>query len=172
MGTSGSGKSFSWPATCNGQSTHGGVFWKDSADANYVNGITTSLFMALSAHLYDLVGDQKYFDGANNAKDYIKAHLLRASDSLILDGMNIQTCEKTDWTFTYNQGKVCCWTSFIARVTETHIWLQFIEASAILYSKSGNVDYLNDALVSLYIACASSDTNVLHQPARTRQYLR
>jgi len=104
-GTSGNGKSFSWGSSCAGKSNLGGVFWKSSADDTYVNAITTNLFMALSAHLYDLTGEDKYFTAAKNAYAYVKNHLWR-SDGLIVDGMNIKTCAITDWVFTYNAGKV------------------------------------------------------------------
>lgn len=104
-GTSGNSKSFSWPSQCRSKSTLGGVFWKLTPSDTYVNAITTSLFMAASAQLYDLTGEQKYLNGATNARNYIRNHLIN-SQGLVLDGMNIQNCAITDWVFTYNQGKV------------------------------------------------------------------
>lgn len=125
-GTSGNGKNFSWNASCNGKSTLGGVFWKTSADANYVNGITTGLFMASSAHLYEITGEAKYLDAAKSARSYIRNHLINAK-GLVQDGLNVQNCAITNWVFTYNQGK-------------------YIEALAMLYGKTGNADFLNEAV--------------------------
>lgn len=125
-GTSGNSKSFSWPSQCRSKSTLGGVFWKLTPSDTYVNAITTSLFMAASAQLYDLTGEQKYLNGATNARNYIRNHLIN-SQGLVLDGMNIQNCAITDWVFTYNQGK-------------------YIEALAMLYGKTGQVAYFDEAV--------------------------
>jgi predicted alpha-1,6-mannanase (GH76 family) len=125
-GTSGFGKSFSWPGSCNGKSTDGGVFWKSSADDRSLNAITTGLLMAESAYLYDITGEQQYLDSANKARTYFQNHLINGN-GLVQDGINIETCEVTDWVFTYNQGK-------------------YIEALAVLYSKTGDTGYLDEAV--------------------------
>jgi hypothetical protein len=135
-GTSGNGKSFSWPSTCGGKSNMGGVFWKTTASDTYVNAITTGLFMASSAQLYDLTGESKYLNAANNARSYIQNHLIN-SKGLVQDGMNIQSCAITDWVFTYNQGK-------------------YIEALAMLYGKTGNTGYLDEATNIAAISMKSS----------------
>jgi predicted alpha-1,6-mannanase (GH76 family) len=126
-GTSGFGKSFSWPGSCNGKSTDGGVFWKSSADDRSLNAITTGLLMAESAYLYDITGEQQYLDSANKARTYFQNHLINGN-GLVQDGINIETCEVTDWVFTYNQGK-------------------YIEALAVLYGKTGDTGYLDEAVV-------------------------
>lgn len=93
--TSGNGKNFQFQSSCNGQSMAGGVWWKDNADDDNINAITTGLFMSLSAMLYEATKDQKYLDAAEANHQFIKNHLYgHAGQDLVDDSISGKTCSE------------------------------------------------------------------------------
>lgn len=91
-GTSGSGKSYTWPDTCNGKSTIGGLFWKTTADDDNVNAVTTGLFLNLSARLYEATGNATYLQAAKDAYQFTRNHLYQANTDLVDDTIHIKDC--------------------------------------------------------------------------------
>ncbi|KAI0083239.1 hypothetical protein BDY19DRAFT_998712 [Irpex rosettiformis] len=90
-------------STCNGASTAGAVFFIANDPNNLsVNGETTAAFMALSAHLYEQTSTPQYLAAAILSVTFIANNLYNGV--IILDSINLGTCQTTDAFVTYNSG--------------------------------------------------------------------
>ncbi|KAI0676443.1 endo-1,6-alpha-mannosidase [Trametes maxima] len=121
-----SGKSFSVPATCNGITMTGAVFWRPTADDQGVNSITTGLFLTLSAFLATTSSDAKYKNAAIASANWIKNQNMNSA-GLVLDSVNGHDCSRpNDWLFTYNNGKYIEGLAVLADVTGDQQWYSLL----------------------------------------------
>ncbi|KAH7100723.1 Six-hairpin glycosidase [Auriculariales sp. MPI-PUGE-AT-0066] len=98
----------SFNSTCNGKTVAGGVFWRSkSSDGKDMstNVVTTALFQTLSAYLAEKTGEEKYIKAGKNAYNFMINHLMFESPNIPQDSLNVATCKKNGWVFTYNAGK-------------------------------------------------------------------
>ncbi|CAE6461717.1 unnamed protein product [Rhizoctonia solani] len=113
-------------ATCDGRNTTaGGVFWKTGADDKGMNTITTSLYLTLSAYLWDITKDaNKYSNPAILAAEWITNNRYDWTKRLALDSLSPMDCTTSpdSWMFTYNSGKYLEGLSTLARLTDDSKW--------------------------------------------------
>ncbi|KAL1747741.1 glycoside hydrolase family 76 protein [Schizophyllum fasciatum] len=98
-------KNFGFQGSCDGKTMAGGVFWKTDPADNAINGITTTLYMTLSAFLGEATGDAKYITAAMLSANWVRD--LNMKDNLVLDTIHTTDCSRSpdNWLFTYNSGK-------------------------------------------------------------------
>lgn len=84
----------------------GGVYWNNMKTDNNINSISTGLYLQVSARMYLLTKDEKYYRAAESAAGWIKKNTLDADTGLVLtDGINGQTCTRSNLKgMTYNTG--------------------------------------------------------------------
>ncbi|KIJ55510.1 hypothetical protein M422DRAFT_151671 [Sphaerobolus stellatus SS14] len=111
-------KNFTIPASCNGSTMAGGVFWQTTNSDTNINAITTGLYMTVSAYLAEATEDLKYLDAATLSQQFIVNHLY--ANSLALDtisGRASDNCALSAPLFTYNSGKFVEGLSIISALT-------------------------------------------------------
>ncbi|KAK7688606.1 hypothetical protein QCA50_008144 [Cerrena zonata] len=101
-------KNVTLPSQCNGSSIAGGVFmfhYDGTENKLSVIASTQGAYMALSAYLYELTGNQTYHDSAILSHTFIQSHLYNVSRGCIMDNFEIQQCRPdNDWASTYDTG--------------------------------------------------------------------
>ncbi|KIX07638.1 uncharacterized protein Z518_02291 [Rhinocladiella mackenziei CBS 650.93] len=87
----------------------GGVMWTSKPNETQLNAITAGLFSELSARLAclheDAASRQKHLDFAIGSLSWILRCRFVPDQYLVLDHIDLDTGQKTDWTFTYNTGQ-------------------------------------------------------------------
>jgi predicted alpha-1,6-mannanase (GH76 family) len=123
----------------NGVDMAGGVMWTSKPSETQVNAITTGLYAELSARLATLQPDEaehaKLLSSAMASFSWILRVLFDKDRFLVLDHIDLDTGQTTNWTFTYTTG-------------------QAIRASVAIYSAlKANLTSFHNAKYYLNLAC-------------------
>lgn len=106
----------------------GGIAWVKSQPYSK-NACSNGPACILAARLYQLFGDEANKEWALKIYDWEKATLFNANNGMVLDNINGNTGEKTNWVFTYNQGT-------------------FVGSAVELHKITGEKAYINDAVLA------------------------
>ncbi|MDR1980705.1 MAG: glycosyl hydrolase family 76 [Tannerellaceae bacterium] len=109
-------------------SAGGGIAWVKSQPYSK-NACSNGPACILAARLYQQFGDEANKEWALKIYDWEKATLFNANNGMVLDNINGNTGEKTNWVFTYNQGT-------------------FVGSAVELHKITGEKAYLNDAVLA------------------------
>lgn len=95
----------------------GGVYWTTLKNAHLINSITTGLALELSARLYLITRDEKYYTAAEGAAEWIKKNTLDEASGLVLnDGITVTNCGRSKATgMTYNSGPYIAGLMFLSQ---------------------------------------------------------
>ncbi|KAI0311596.1 Six-hairpin glycosidase-like protein [Amylostereum chailletii] len=119
-------RNFTLPATCNGSSVAGGVFFiPDDVASASVNGETVGPFLALSAYLFEATSNETYLTSARLSARFIRDHLY--TGTIIFDVFDVQTCQHSpdDFVFSYNVGFAVEGFSVLGNASKDKTWADF-----------------------------------------------
>ncbi|KAK0237386.1 hypothetical protein EDD85DRAFT_953386 [Armillaria nabsnona] len=133
------GKQLNLSLLCQGTTLAGGTYWSTSLVDPNLSGMTSSLFLVVSALLAEATSNQMYLNFAIESANFIQSHLLDPSN-IVLDSLSSksnESCLVNSMVFLYN-----------SRI--------FIEGLAILASITHNTS--TEALLHSTIIAIATDT--------------
>jgi predicted alpha-1,6-mannanase (GH76 family) len=116
----------------------GGITWRSDRPLGK-NACSNGPAAIIAALFYQIEGNQEDLDWAINIYNWLKNTLVDPNNGLVWDNIEMVEGEPVinkDWVFTYNQGT-------------------YIGSAAILYELTGEIAYLNDAMLTA-TTCMSS----------------